>query len=223
MHETCKWRKRDISGCQLPMGSVDLFDSDKAASESVAAFGWHDFLKPELFQKGKLAVLVLLSAPPKICCLCPNGDMGTQDSRAAGDPANPDLSRWTCERLQFSIDCLEQGNDVLFVLSCCHRGVSTAFSNAPWCLNIWDTQLFMHGVRTQPFSAQMEGLLLTQDMGKISRLGLFCWRKSQGCFEVHRFSLPVVQAPTLIAADSPNWKTKYSSSTDSVFTFLLQK
>lgn len=72
---------------------MNLFDSDKAAAESVAPLAWQDFMKPQLFQKGKLAVLVLLSAPPKICCLRPNRDIGTQDSWAVRDPANLDLSR----------------------------------------------------------------------------------------------------------------------------------
>lgn len=72
---------------------MNLLDSDKAAAESVAPLGWQGFIKPQLFQKGKLPALVHLSAPPQICCLRPNRDIGTQDSWAVRDPANLDLSR----------------------------------------------------------------------------------------------------------------------------------
>lgn len=95
----------------------------QGAAESVAPPGWQHFIKPRLLQKGKLAVLVLLPAPPKICCLRPNRDIGTRDSWAVRDAANPDLSRWTCERLQLSIGWVEEEKSVLSVLSCCRQGV----------------------------------------------------------------------------------------------------
>lgn len=100
MHETCKWRNRDISCFCISAtdGECGPVWQRQGSIRKRGTTGWQDFLKPQLFHKGKLAALVLLSAPPKICCLRPNRDTGTQGSQAAGDSANPDLSRWTCER-----------------------------------------------------------------------------------------------------------------------------
>lgn len=136
------------SACQPRMGSVNLLDSDKAAAESVAPLGWQDFIKPQLFQKGKLPALVHLSAPPQICCLHPNRDIGTQDSWAVRDPANLDLSRWTCERLQFSKGWLEEDIDVLSGLSCCHRGVSKLSATLPvvWICNLFNVLCVVWGL-----------------------------------------------------------------------------
>lgn len=53
--------------------------------------------------------------------------------------------------------------------------------------------------------------------GKKSWLALLCGRKSQGWFILHRFSLPVAQAPTLIESDSLNQKVNNPSSIDSGF------
>lgn len=170
MHKTQNQRKRDISSicisdCQLWIGRVNLFDSDKAAAESVAHLIWQDFIKPQLFQKGKWAVLVLLSAPPKICCLRPNRHRGTRDSWAVRDAANPDLSRWTCEKLQLSAERLEEENDVLSVLSCCPQGVSKLSATLKGVRICNTFQPFMGGMRMQPLGACMEGLLLKQDVG----------------------------------------------------------
>lgn len=77
----------------------------------------------------------------------------------------------------------------------------------------------MHRVRMQPLGAHTEGLLLlTEDIGgKKSWLALLCGWRSQGWFILHRFSLPVAQAPTLIESDSLNQKVNNPSSIDSGF------
>lgn len=77
----------------------------------------------------------------------------------------------------------------------------------------------MHSVRMQPLGAHVEGLLLLrEDMGGgNSWLALLCGRKSQGWSILHRFSLPVAQAPTLIESDSLNQKVNNPSSLDSGF------
>lgn len=72
--------------------NVNPRDCDEAA-ESMTPHGWQDFTEPQLFPRGELAALVHLSAPPKICCLRPNRDIGTEGSWAVRDSVNPDLSR----------------------------------------------------------------------------------------------------------------------------------
>lgn len=136
----------------------------QGTAESVAQLGWQDFIKPQLLQKGKLAVLVLLPAPPKMCCLRPNRDTGTGDSWAVRDAANPDLSRWTCERLRFSMGWVEEEKSVLSVLSCCRQGVRKL-----WIHNLLQ---FLCRVRMLPAGTHGEGLLVRQDLGQKSWLAL---------------------------------------------------
>lgn len=159
----------------------------QGTAESVARLGWQDFIKPQLLQKGKLAVLVLLPAPPKICCLRPNRDMGTRDSWAVRDAANPDLSRWTCERLQLSIGWVEEEKSVLSVLSCCHQGLEEIFTGV-W---IQLTQLF---VLIHPAARRCPrgGAAVRQGLGQKSWLAL----QSQDCPTPSRFSLAGTQVPT---------------------------